>query len=186
MPLNFSDRIKRVGFCVGALESPVQNKIAVFNVNRFSYDPVERENGYQVIDGQRIANPWWIELFFTVYMGYAGQQVNIASPVVIASTSIAAYGYLDAITLRNALRHSDNRASAGKKIWFFPMLENGNGELDLTTRYLVTSQGGSFSSHAGRNAGFTETAFPVEFMTVEQLDEYPEWMNRLDNDFYDE
>lgn len=158
-----SMRVKIVGFQWGG-----QRRL--YAVNRLRYRFREEMTKKTYIDGEKRNRIRWIDIEFMIGSSFRYDQVNAGSSYNLSNgsnqTSAPAAGFTEIY----------NRMITNNDVLFFPLIDMGNGSVDLSTNYAIELVENNAQISANR-AGFINAIPTLNFVLRQPLTQYPSWAN---------
>lgn len=166
MGLFRSYRIKVVGFAFNSEEMQ-----RLFRVDQIYYRPLEQSQRWQVGNYRNITFTEALHLEFALNIGLLDQNLNGDESYGLSNKTFTAPGEVTTpVMLLNRLKN-------GQLLKFFPIVDNGRGQVDLSTSYEVVNVPQNRDVIASSKAGFTNSSYMIRFVTKDPLTSYPTWIN---------
>jgi hypothetical protein len=145
----------------------------VLEIERCSYVFEEQRRDFQLLDYTHIRQLVNIELLFQISVAYHGQVRNDGESVdLYGQITIPDNGPVDWVDIANDLVDPD------RDVFLWPILDNGEGDIDTDTFYKVIGDTDSYNFVSARNSGFFDPQLPINMIVQQPLDEYPDWAKR--------
>lgn len=144
----------------------------VFAAGAVLYNALADMEDWQLSSGKRHAVFNWLDLEFTISLGYLDQQLNAGTSYALqdGQTTISAAPTAGIITVLNAL--------LTEEVELYPLLEDNAGGVNETTKYKVLLADGRQTLLDARTNGRFTPYTPIKLITQTPLSSYPTWLNR--------
>lgn len=163
MALWQSMRVKIVGF-------QWSGQRRLYAVNRFRYRQREEMTRKTYIDGEKRNRLRWIDIEFMIGATFRYDQVNANASYILSNASshpsAPVAGYAEIY----------NRILSSNDVLFYPLVDLGDGTVDLTTNYAIELVENNAQIQANR-AGFITSIPTLNFCLRQPLTQYPSWAN---------
>lgn len=162
-----ADRVKTIAFEWGG-------DTYVFSAGSIAYEPDEDREDFQLADFTHNYQFNKLDLYFTVFCGYLDQQLNAGSTYQLQdSSTISGAPAVGVVDVLNALLNSNTTS-----VYFYPALEDNDGNVNAGTKYEVQSNNARFALIESQRSGRFNPYIPVMMKVKTPLDAYPSWANR--------